>query len=229
MFSEKFNQLATLVGIDTTQLTLKCDNIEEKFKDTDKSDVNVGVDWLNSISMELTSKELAFLLMASLAPEASMEDYQNDDEGYKEFKTMMEENGYIQFPDGSFGKEINLDDYKQPNKPDEPKQISYLSATEPNRNALGYDHSLESVIDSVGIDVDLLNRKLDISLKEISDNGDNKLSKIIEKFEREFTRKELSYMYNSKAIQVKELKEVIESAPKPKTRTTKNKKENGNI
>ena len=236
MFSERFEQLAALINIDTSKLISKCDDIEERYKNTDKSDFNVAVDWLNTLSEEITKQELSFLLMAALSPDSSLEE--QEDDSLSPFFDILEEEGFVKHPDGYW---IKPDGEKAVNSTEEPaKQIGYIPAVEQGRNALGYDHSQNSLLNAIGVDEDLLNQRMDTVAFEL--DGTTSASRSIEALEREFTRKELAYMFTFKSRRlIEEIDKlnldisnlvnqitIMKNKPTRKT-TTKNKKDNESI
>lgn len=235
MFSDTFNQIATLAGINTDDLVTRMGSIDERYKDSDKGDINIAADLLKTISEEVSVKEVAFLLMAALRPEASLKDYKDEEEASMEqFIEMLQEQGFVELPDGSWVSPAYLESMKKEEEKKstkdlpEPKQIGYTSAVEPTRNALGYNHTLSSLLNSIGVDKDLLYSRFDNVFNNFPEQSS--ASKLIEMLEREFTRKELAYMFYNKSKELSDLEfTIMEEKPKRKTRTTKNKKDNGNI
>lgn len=235
MFSDTFNQIATLAGINTDDLVTRIGSIDERYKDSDKGDINIAADWLKTISEEVSVKEVAFLLMAALRPEAPLKDYKDEEEASMEqFIEMLQEQGFVELPDGSWVSPAYLETIKKEEEKEstkdlpEPKQIGYTSAVEPTRNALGYNHTLSSLLNSIGVDKDLLYSRFDNVFNNFPEQSS--ASKLIEMLEREFTRKELAYMFYNKSKELSDLEfTIMEEKPKRKTRTTKNKKDNGNI
>lgn len=235
MFSDTFNQIATLAGINTDDLVTRMGSIDERYKDSDKGDISIAADWLKTISEEVSVKEVAFLLMAALRPEASLKDYKDEEEASMEqFIEMLQEQGFVELPNGSWVSPAYLESMKKEEEKKstkdlpEPKQIGYTSAVEPTRNALGYNHTLSSLLNSIGVDKDLLYSRFDNVFNNFPEQSP--ASKLIEMLEREFTRKELAYMFYNKSKELSDLEfTIIKEKPKRKTRTTKNKKDNGNI
>jgi hypothetical protein len=239
MFSEKFKQLAEKVGINIDDIISRCDKLEEKFDGVDKQDISSGALWLEELAVELQPKELAFLLISALSPSSMADD---------SVEEYLKAQGFKKLEDGTFVKNYDEDpdqkkkDAEQINKK---FNIPIVDASPPEflnqeegRNALGYNHNLNSAVDAIGVKVDDLNNKI---LFYQTDTDGKKVSVKIETLERNFTRKELSYMYQSKVTQyddtisvfeqriqdlISEVETITVTPEKPKRQTRKTNKKN---
>ena len=200
MFTEKFKELAQLSGLDTEKIIEKCDLLEDKYQGEDKEDVTVGTRFLTEIAESFDPKEISFLLMSAISP-ASIEQEPIDDflsaMGFEKVDVKLIEDKT------SEAKEIN-EKYNAP----EPLALQH------ERNALGYNHNLTLSSSAIGIDVAELTSKID---SYIVTSKDLKVSERIEFLERNFTRKELSYLYD--LITSKE--DITVTKRKPRKTTTK--------
>lgn len=216
MFSEKFIEIANKAGINIDSMINRCDDLESRHKDTDKKDVNTSVNWLEDIAETLSSKEISFLLMAAMSPNDAMAE--DDIEAY------LKEQGFTKTSDGKFiksyenneemkedtdriGQELGAEGMVELVPTAEIKAIPY-TPSEHSRNALGYDHTLEVIGDAIGIDLTELSTRLnEANVLLIS----KKYSERVEYLERNFTRKELSYAFDHKSRESRQITDRVEA------------------